>query len=81
MNHRRLTVEPMDERFGKPVAKAKLRLKGRWLKAAGFEPGEQVEVVLERPGQLTIRSFRPVPADGGQRTLNEQPELNLDPCP
>ena len=55
MNLRRLTVEPMDERCGQAITKTMIRLKGRWLKDAGFDPGRQIEVICERPGRLILR--------------------------
>ena len=55
MNLRRLKVEPMGEHFGQAVTKTMIRLKGRWLKEAGFDPGRQIEVICERPGRLILR--------------------------
>mgnify|MGYP003334828686 FL=1 len=45
MPPRRLKVEPLDEQCGQPVTKALIRLKGRWLKQAGFAPGRHIEVI------------------------------------
>jgi len=55
MNLRRLKVEAMGECFGRPVTKTMIRLKGRWLKEAGFDPGRQIEVIVESPGRLLLR--------------------------
>ncbi len=55
MNQRRLKVEPMGESYNQPVTKTMIRLKGRWLKEAGFDPGRQIEVICERPGRLILR--------------------------
>ena len=55
MNPRRLKVEPMDEQCGRAVTKTMIRLKGRWLKEAGFAPGRHIEVICERPGRLILR--------------------------
>ena len=42
-------------RLGTNRAGSILRLKGRWLEAAGFPPGTKVEVIASAPGQLVIR--------------------------
>jgi len=55
MNLRRLKVEAMGESFNQPVTKTMIRLKGRWLKQAGFDPGRQIEVIVESPGRLILR--------------------------
>ena len=55
MQLRHLKVEPLDEQCGQPVTKTMIRLKGRWLKRAGFAPGRQIEVICERPGRLILR--------------------------
>ena len=55
MTQRRLKVEPMDEQCGRAVTKTMIRLKGRWLKEAGFAPGRHIEVICERPGRLILR--------------------------
>ena len=35
---------------------AKIRLKGKWLEAAGFAPGAIVTVIAAAPGELVIRT-------------------------
>ncbi len=55
MSLRRLKVEPMDGYGGQPVTKTIIRLKGRWLRQAGFAPGQHIQVICERPGYLILR--------------------------
>jgi len=55
MTTRELKVEPWDEQCGRPVTKALIRLKGRWLRQAGFAPGRRIEVICARPGRLILR--------------------------
>jgi hypothetical protein len=44
--------------------KPKIRLRGRWLEAAGFKPGHRVEVRFPEPGTLTLHFIdTPQPAD------------------
>ena len=52
---RRLKVEPLDEQCAQAVTKTMIRLKGRWLKEAGFASGRHIEVICERPGRLILR--------------------------
>jgi len=65
MNLRRLKVEPMDDHCGQPVTKTMIRLKGRWLRQAGFAPGRHIEAICARPGRLILRDASvdlPMPA-------------------
>ena len=55
MTLRQLKVEPMDEQCGQPLTKAMIRLKGRWLRLAGFTPGHHIEVICPAPGTLILR--------------------------
>jgi hypothetical protein len=55
MSVRHLKVEPLDGYGGQPVTKTLIRLKGRWLRQAGFAPGQRIQVICERPGQLILR--------------------------
>ncbi len=60
MKTRKLTIERF---LGYPHANPKspaacLRLKGFWLRACGFEPGDQVEV-MKQAECLVIRKVRP----------------------
>ena len=50
---RTLTVEPNRDTYQRPTG-SKLRLKGRWLANAGFNPGDNV-LVQRIPGGLLIR--------------------------
>jgi hypothetical protein len=43
-----------------------VRLKGQWLRAAGFAPGQRVEICLVAMGHLQIRLVEPVPEDSRQ---------------
>ena len=52
MNHRYLKVEPYDMGFWRDP-KSLIRLKGRWLREAGFEPGYTVTVRVA-PGEITL---------------------------
>ena len=49
--HRSLYVPPV------------IRLEGKWLLAAGFTPGQPVEVIQVRPGELIVRAAQPPFAD------------------
>jgi hypothetical protein len=42
VEHRAIAVPPI------------IRLKGKWLVAAGFTPGTHVQVTITGPGQMTI---------------------------
>jgi len=55
MTTRELKVEAWDEQSGRPATKALIRLKGRWLRQAGFAPGRRIEVICARPGRLILR--------------------------
>ena len=57
---RTLTVEPHCDAKLRPVG-SKLRLKGRWLQLAGFNPGDCV-IVENVVGGLLIRSTIPFPS-------------------
>lgn len=55
MKNRTIKVEEffLMRRYRESVA-SQIRLKGLWLKQAGFQPGDRVEVV-SRKGELVIR--------------------------
>ncbi len=57
---RTLTVEPHCDEKLRPVG-SKLRLKGRWLTLAGFNPGDRVIVQRISGGLLIRSSFVPPP--------------------
>lgn len=41
-----------------------LRLKGKWMAAAGFNPGQSIELTAISPGVIEIRVCSPVPLTG-----------------
>lgn len=41
--------------FWRGLVKPKIRLMGRWLERAGFNSGDQVQVLCVRPGVLELR--------------------------
>ena len=59
MNSRRLKIEPHDESCGRLLTKALIRLKGRWLREAGFQPGQHLEVTCIAPGRLVLQVAAP----------------------
>jgi hypothetical protein len=52
---RRLKIEEHGDRWNGRL-KPKIRLLGRWLEQAGFQPGSHVHVVCVAPGVLELRS-------------------------
>lgn len=52
--HRTLKIEE-DGDFWKSRAKPKIRLIGRWLERAGFNPGKRVHVTCVAPGFIELR--------------------------
>jgi hypothetical protein len=58
----------------------KVRLKGRWLQAAGFNPGTQIQVTVCSPGVLELRvigSERDRAARLGSEFLDTAQRLDL----
>lgn len=58
MDKRILKIEPFEEGpppFQRDRAGSQIRLKGQWLKAAGFHPGASVSVESEHAGIIIIR--------------------------
>jgi len=53
---RKLKVEA-DGDFWKGLMKPKIRLMGRWLARAGFQPGNRVHVTCVAPGVIELRSL------------------------
>ena len=49
-----LSVEELGNAFQASRRVSQIRLKGQWLRAAGFQPGQRVIVRIEGPGQLSI---------------------------
>src|ERR1043166_8509778 len=80
-----LTIEDFnpDGRHGRISCASLLRLKGCWLKEAGFHAGDQVMVTNPSPGVIELRVRTPIPIDVTyakaikqlDAVLNEQPEL------
>lgn len=54
MKPRKIKVEGFDMGYRRNTG-AKLRLNGRWLREAGFEPGQAVTVTVVSPGVLDVR--------------------------
>ena len=52
---RTLKIEA-DGDFWKGVTMPKIRLMGRWLEQAGFQPGRHVQVTYIAPGVIELRS-------------------------
>ena len=53
---RKLKIEA-DGDFWKGLMKPKIRLMGRWLARAGFQPGNRVQVTCVAPGVIELRSL------------------------
>jgi len=68
---RKLTV--LEPALGIPGSE--LRMRGAWVRAAGFEPGARVQVVVTSPGVLEVRALAEVPATAGQGSdrISRQP--------
>lgn len=60
---RRLKIDPIHRGFRKADA-AGIRLRGLWLRSAGFTPGAHVKVTLTQPGVLEVRLDSPAPLMG-----------------
>lgn len=52
---RRLKIEEQGTRYTPAKRPAMIRLKGQWLRAAGFAPGASVELTVISPGVIEIR--------------------------
>jgi len=68
MNYRYLTIQPYGD-FWRNRIKSRIRLEGKWLREAGFEPGYKVTVRVTS-GEITLfvekgaeddEKLRPVP--------------------
>lgn len=55
---RTLKIEADGDRF-KGALKPKIRLSGRWLERAGFEPGRRVSVTCVCQGKIELHSIDP----------------------
>lgn len=54
-NTRDLKIEAEGDLWSGPC-KPKIRLIGRWLERAGFNPGSRVQVICLAPGVIELRS-------------------------
>lgn len=54
LEERTLKIEESGD-FHRGVTVPNIRLKGKWLKQAGFPPGRRVEIRVNHPGVMTIR--------------------------
>lgn len=52
---RSLKIEETGDFFAKRI-KPLIRLRGKWLQAAGFVPGKRVDVILQNPGRLVLQA-------------------------
>jgi len=57
---RKLKVEELGARYKPASRPASIRLKGQWLRAAGFTPGATVDLTVISPGVIEIRISPPV---------------------
>ena len=70
---RQLTIEAVGD-FWKGLILPKIRLTGRWLERAGFNPGGQVRVTCVAPGVMELRSLDAVSADDSKPLPPEPPD-------
>jgi hypothetical protein len=68
---RLLKIEADGDRW-KAVVKPKIRLIGRWLARAGFQPGSQVHVTCVSPGVIELRSPAQPVGEAGGDALNQR---------
>ena len=71
---RTLTIEDFNPngRFNQDSAASLIRLKGCWLRHAGFHPGAQVTVFNPSPGVIELRVCSPVQMDASYFTALNQ---------
>jgi hypothetical protein len=69
---RTLQIEA-DGEFWKGLIKPKIRLMGRWLERAGFEPGNRVKVTCVAPGVIELRSFAAATVNCARQPSPEEP--------
>jgi hypothetical protein len=55
--YRTLKIELVGDRFRKETC-PKIRLQGKWLEKAGFEPERHVQVILIAPGTMLLHRIR-----------------------
>lgn len=71
---RRLTIEEFNPngRVAPASAASLIRLKGSWLKQAGFHSGAQVTVINPCPGVIELRVCSPVQIDASYFTAMQR---------
>jgi hypothetical protein len=57
---RKIKIEEHGDSYAKGGTMPKVRLKGRWLQAAGFNPGAHIELTVISPGVIELRVCGPV---------------------
>ena len=79
MKTRTLAIEDFNPngRFRRNSVASLIRLKGGWLKQAGFHPGAQVAVSNPSSGVLELRVCSPVQIDASYFTAMKQLEAVL----
>jgi len=70
---RQLKIEAGGD-FWKGLIIPKIRLAGRWLERAGFNPGSHVHVTCLAPGVIEVRSFDALTTDDPKPLAQGQPE-------
>lgn len=61
----------------KGLIKPKIRLMGRWLEQAGFNPGNRVHVTCIAPGVIELRSPDASIADAAKQSPQRQPDCSF----
>lgn len=70
---RQLKIEAVGD-FWKGLILPKIRLTGRWLERAGFNPGGRVRVTCVAPGVMELRSLDAVNLDAPKPPAPEPPD-------
>jgi hypothetical protein len=65
---RTLKIENRGDSFHRETIPA-IRLKGKWLHAMGFLPGNHVQVEVTAPGVMTLRMVQPLDAADFQNAI------------
>jgi len=53
-SRRSLKIEAVGDSFYRKI-KPRIRLSGDWLEQAGFRPGHRVEILLSKPGEMSLQ--------------------------
>ncbi|HMP84031.1 MAG TPA: SymE family type I addiction module toxin [Verrucomicrobiota bacterium] len=69
---RTLTIEVFNPKLRKTSQASLIRLKGHWLKQAGFHSGARVNVNNPSPGIIELRVCSPVEIDASYFTAMKQ---------